>query len=110
MKLIMEQWQDEYYKEYGTKYSNHVNKFMNYLKKINKLDTPRDINLDDIDKCIGWYAELGKINYRASMESHLESVKSFYDYLNESGKTKDIFNSMNMSYEKYKGILLEYTC
>ena len=44
------------------------------------------------------------------MESHLESVKSFYDYLNETGKTKDIFNSMNMSYEKYKGILLEYTC
>jgi len=100
MKQIMELWKDEYFKEKGVKYSNHVNKFIEYLIKIEKVDKPKGVTLSDVDDCIGWYAEIGKINYRSSMESHLESVKSYYDYLSETDKSSDIFSNIN--YENFK--------
>ena len=39
------------------------------------------------------------------MESHLESVKSFYDYLSETGKATDIFSDYN--YSKFKDDIVD---
>ena len=39
------------------------------------------------------------------MESYLESVKSFYDYLSETGKVLDIFS--DYSYSKFKDEIVE---
>ena len=39
------------------------------------------------------------------MESQLESVKSFYDYLSETGKTTDIFSDYN--YSKFKDDIVD---
>jgi integrase len=70
------------------------------------LDSPTKIDLSDVKNSVKYYSEIGKINYRASMESHLESIKSFYDYLRESGKAKDIFTQIN--YEDYKNEIFDY--
>jgi len=100
---IMGRYRDEYLTNFGNKYQNHVNKFIEYLRIEGKLDTPTMINLVDVDKCIGMYSKSGKINYRATMASHLESVKSFYAYLNQNGKANDIFTQFN--YEEFKNEL-----
>jgi integrase len=106
MKLIMEQFRDDYYSSFGEKYENHVNKFIEYLRRIDKLDTPTKVDLIDVKNCVKYYSEIGKINFRASMESHLESIKSFYDYLRENGKANDIFTQIN--YENYKNEIFDY--
>ncbi|WP_291528544.1 hypothetical protein [Bacteroides sp. UBA939] len=105
MKPLMEQHRDDYYGSFGTTYSNHVNKFIEYLRRIDKIDTPTKISLSDVKNCIQYYSEIGKINYRASMESHLESLKSFYDYLSKEGKASDIFTQID--YEDYKNDIFE---
>jgi len=106
MESIMEQYRDDYYCNFGTKYENHVNKFIEYLRRINKLNTPAKIDLSDVKDCVKYYADIGKINYRASMDSHIVSVKSFYEYLREHGKANDIFTQMN--YENYKNEIFDY--
>lgn len=106
MESIMEQFRDDYYRGFGKKYENHVNKFIEYLRRIDKLNAPTKIDLGDVKCSVKYYSEIGKINYRASMESHLESIKSFYDYLSESGKAKDIFTQIN--YENYKNEIFDY--
>ncbi|MDF2878498.1 MAG: hypothetical protein K0S30_1594 [Clostridia bacterium] len=105
MATLMEKWYKEYLKAKGDTYRNHVNKFIDYLNIINKADTPININLDDIRNCIGYYVELGVFNAINTMELHLESLKSFYDYLLETGKSPDIFSQMN--YEEYKKSLTD---
>ncbi|MEG0654917.1 MAG: hypothetical protein RR463_07665 [Hydrogenoanaerobacterium sp.] len=87
----MEQFRSDYYGSFGTKYENHVNKFIEYLRSIDKLNAPTTIRLSDVKDSVKYYSDIEKINYRASMESHLESIKSFYNYLRKSGKAKDIF-------------------
>lgn len=106
MKTIMEQYKDDYYSNFGTKYENHVNKYIEYLRYVDKLNSPTKITLTDVKNCIKYYSDIGKINYRASMESHLESLKSFYDYLSENGKANDIFTQIN--YENYKNEIFDY--
>ena len=106
MKSILEQFRDDYYSSFGNKYENHVNKFIEYLRTIDKLNAPTKIDLSDVKNCVKHYSRIGKINYRASMESHLESIKSFYDYLRESGKANDIFTQIN--YEDYKNEIFDY--
>ena len=106
MKTIMEQFRDDYYSSFGKKYENHVNKFIGYLQRIDKLDAPTKIDLSDVRDCVKYYSEIGKINYRASMESHLESIKSFYDFLSENGKARDIFTQIN--YENFKNEIFDY--
>lgn len=96
----MEKWRDEYFKDEGRTYQNHVSKFINYLKHIGKADTPNKITLEDVSNCVGYYANLETIRAVATMESHLESLKSFYDYLLQTGKSRDIFSQMN--YDEYK--------
>lgn len=93
----MEKWKTEYFKSVGEKYSNHVNKFVEYLKDINKSDTPNKIDLEDVRKCIKTYRDEGSIKSISSMALHLESLKSFYDYLLRTGKSKDIFSQMDYS-------------
>lgn len=39
------------------------------------------------------------------MESHLESIKSFYDYLSRTGKCKDIFSDLD--YSEYKETIVK---
>lgn len=99
----MEKWRNDYFKIKGGNYTNHVNKFIDYLKYIKKSDTPNNITIDDVTAGVGHYVKLGTIKSISSMELHLESLKSFYDYLLEIGKSKDIFSQMN--YEEYKNNL-----
>lgn len=105
MSTEMEKWRDLYFKDKGDKYKNHVNKFINYLKHADKLDTPNNIAMDDVRDCVGYYVKLGAILKVSSMELHLESLKNFYDYLLNTGKARDIFSQMN--YEEYKNNLAE---
>lgn len=100
MSTEMEKWRDSYYKDKGTTYRNHVNKFVDYLKLLGKDDTPNMITLDDVRNCVGYYVENGTLHAIATMELHLESLKSFYDYLLGTGKSRDIFSQMN--YEEFK--------
>lgn len=103
MSTEMEKWRDQYFKDKGITYKNHVAKYVKYLKQIGKADTPNKIDLEDVRKCVGHYVNLGTIRAVSSMELHLESLKSFYDYLLETGKSPDIFSQMN--YEEYKNRL-----
>jgi len=103
MSTEMEKWRDGYYKEMGTTYKNHVNKFVDYLKHIGKADMPNMVTLDDVRNCVGHYVKYGTLRAIGTMESHLESLKSFYDYLLKTGKSQDIFSQMN--YEEFKNNL-----
>lgn len=112
---VMIRYRDEYFKdceallEKNHVYKNHVNKFIEYLKSpsVNLSNSPMAIDKYVVAECIGYYHDRGEINSRSTMESHLESIKSFYDYLSESKKEKDIFSDLN--YSKYKdGIVKEY--
>lgn len=96
----MEKWRDQYFRDEGITYKNHVSKFVKYLKDIGKADTPNNITLEDVSNCIEHYVKRGKFRAVGTMELHLESLKSFYDYLLQTGKSRDIFSQMN--YEDYK--------
>lgn len=58
-----------------------------------------------MEACIKYYHDKGELNSRSTMECHLESVKSFYDYLSEAGKATDIFS--DYSYSKFKDEIVE---
>lgn len=105
MPTIMEEWRNEYLEAKGNRYKNQVNKLVDYLKFINKSNTPNNIDLDDIRNCIGYYVESEVLTKIKTMESYLESFKNFYDYLLEAGKSPDIFSQMN--YEEYKNSLTD---
>lgn len=100
---LMEKWKDEYLTKKGMRYKNHVNKFIDYLKGIEKNNMPNNITLNDVSNCVGYYVKRGSIRSVSSMELHLESLKNFYDYLLQTGKSRDIFSQMN--YEDYKNNL-----
>jgi len=111
----MAQYRDDYLKdckiliENNHPYRNHVNKFIEYLSlpEVQLADTPRNISKDTVIKCIGYYHEKGEINSRKTMESHLESIKNFYDYLSRTGKWIDIFSDLDYSVFK-DGIVKMY--
>ena len=88
-------------------YRNHIKKFIDYLclPEVKLSDMPTRINKDVVEACIKYYHDKGELNSRSTMESHLESVKSFYDYLSESGKASDIFS--DYSYSKFKDDIVE---
>ena len=92
-KNIMENWA-ALYLNFDNTYSNHVNKFIDYIKSINKGDKPTSITIDDVIDCIGYYNNLGIINAEKSMESHLESIKAFYKFLVDKAYTEDIFSKI----------------
>ena len=50
---------------------------------------------------IKYYHDKGDLNSRSTMECHLESIKSFYDYLSEVDKAKDIFSDYSYSNPLY---------
>lgn len=88
-------------------YRNHINKFIDYLclPEVKLSDRPTCINRDVVEACIKYYHDKGELNSRSTMECHLESVKSFYDYLSEAGKATDIFS--DYSYSKFKDEIVE---
>ncbi|MBQ6806830.1 MAG: hypothetical protein IJO97_05300 [Lachnospiraceae bacterium] len=95
---IMEKCRDDYFRdcEYmlnnKPSYVSHVNKFIAYLKIMDLADRPKAIDRNIVDACIGYYRnEKKELNARATMEAHLEALKSFYDYLGREGKAEDIF-------------------
>ena len=106
----MVMYRDAYFKdcealiESNHPYRNHVNKFIEYLNlpAVNLADTPMDISKETVKGCVGYYHEKGEINSRKTMESHLESVKSFYDYLSRTGKLRDIFSDLDYGEFKEK--------
>jgi hypothetical protein len=100
MSTLMETWRDEYFQKRGKTYKNHVNKFVNFLVYLNKANEPISINLSDVDECVGYYHQKRQIKTRSTMESHLQSIKHFYDYLLETNKTNDIFTQMR--YDQFK--------
>lgn len=100
---LIEQWAKEYL-EIDNSYENHINKFVNYIKEINKADKPTKIDLNDVEQCIGFYKNLGQINTVSSMENHLESIKSFYKFLVSKSWATDIFGAL-WDYQGYKNHL-----
>lgn len=75
------------------------------MPEVNLSDAPTRINRDVVEACIKYYHDKGELNSRSTMESHLESVKNFYDYLSEAGKATDIFS--DYSYSKFKDDIVE---
>lgn len=110
---IMDMFRDEYFnkrKELLKRnhvYRNHINKFIDYLSlpEVNLADKPTRIDKDVVEACIKYYHDKGDLNSRSTMECHLESIKSFYDYLSEVDKAKDIFS--DYSYSKFKDDIVE---
>lgn len=100
---IIEQWSTEYLKM-DKSYENHINKFVLYIKEVNKADKPTKIDLNDVEQCIGYYKNLGQINTVSSMEIHLESIKSFYKFLVSKSWATDIFGAL-WDYQGYKNHL-----
>lgn len=106
---VMARYRDQFYHECSDivershVYRNHINKFIEYLSRpeVNLADSPKKIDKNTIEECIGYYHEKGEINTRATMESHLESLKKFYKYLNETGKDDDIFAEVS-NYGEFK--------
>ncbi len=109
----MVMYRDAYFKdcealiESNHPYRNHVNKFIEYLNlpEVNLVNTPMDISKETVKRCVGYYHEKGEINSRKTMESHLESVKSFYDYLSRTGKLRDIFSDLD--YGEFKETIVQ---
>lgn len=104
-KNTMERWAEQYLKD-ESKYQNHVLKFINYIKTINKVDKPTNITIDDVICSIGHYNVLGKINTEKSMENHLEAIKSYYRYLVEKSYAHDIFSTIS-DYQGFKARIIE---
>ncbi|MEK4826666.1 integrase [Niallia sp. FSL W8-0951] len=102
---LIESWSKEYL-EMDASYENHINKFVHFIKQINKADKPTKININDVEDCIGYYNELGQINTVSSMENHLESIKSFYKFLVSKAWTTDIFVEL-YDYQGYKKYLTD---
>lgn len=110
---VMPKYRDEFFKERkdllnkNHVYRNHINKFIKYLglPKVQLSNAPTRININIVEACIKYYHDMGELNSRSTMESHLESVKSFYDYLSETGKATDIFSDYN--YSKFKDEIVE---
>ena len=106
---VMVKYRDQFYHECSDivershVYRNHINKFIEYLSQpeVNLVDSPTMIDKHTVEDCIGYYHEKGEINTRATMESHLESLKKFYIYLSETGKSKDIFAKIT-NYGEFK--------
>mgnify|MGYP001117213885 CR=1 FL=1 len=86
MKNIMEDWKDEYL-TFDARYKNHVEKFLDYLKlpNVNKADKPAKLDEEDVDNSVCYYVKCGNIKSIDSMNSHLESIKAFYNYLIKKG-------------------------
>lgn len=106
---VMVQYRDQFYQERSDivesshVYRNHINKFIEYLSRpeVNLVNSPKRITYQTVEECVGYYHDKGEINTRATMESHLESLKKFYKYLNETGKDDDIFSKIP-DYRQYK--------
>lgn len=111
---VMAKYRDQFYHECSDivershVYKNHINKFIEYLSRpeVNLADSPKKIDKNTIEECIGYYHDKGEINTRATMESHLESLKKFYKYLSETGKDDDIFAEVS-NYGKFKNDIVE---
>lgn len=93
-------WYEKFMKE-DSKYNNHISKFINYIEKIGKGDTPIAIDKDDVADCIGHYNDKGEINTYSSMENHIEGVKAFYKYLVRQKYAEDIFGTI-YNYQGWK--------
>lgn len=104
---VMEKYRNDYFRDCADllknkpSYINHVNKFIEYLKKIDLSDRQAAIDRDVVDACIGYYCyEKEELKARSTMEAHLEALKSFYDYLGREGKAADIFPDYD--YKEFK--------
>lgn len=110
---VMPKYRDEFFEERNDLlsknhvYRNHIKKFIKYLclPKVQLSNAPARININVVEACIKYYHDQGELNSRSTMESHLESIKSFYDYLSETGKATDIFS--DYSYSKFKDEIVE---
>lgn len=110
---VMPKYMDEFFEERGDLlnknhvYRNHIKKFIDFLSlpEVQLSNAPARINISVVEACIKYYHDKGELNSRSTMESHLESVKSFYDYLSDTGKAVDIFS--NYSYSKFKDDIVE---
>ena len=57
------------------------------MPKVQLLNALARININVVEACIKYYHDEGELNSRSTMGP----VKSFYDYLSETGKATDIF-------------------
>ncbi|KOR90384.1 hypothetical protein [Paenibacillus solani] len=96
-------WKEEYLSKDDT-YSNHVNKFINYIDIIGKANEPKNISRQDIEGSIEFYNKQGLIRTRSSMDNHFEAIKDFYKYIVSRHYADDIFNNL-ASYQDFKGMI-----
>lgn len=109
----MVKYRDEFFNERGDLlnknhvYRNHIKKFIKYLSlpEVQLSNAPARINISVVEECIKYYRDKGELNSRSTMESHLESIKNFYEYLRDTGKAVDIFSNCN--YSKFKDEIVE---
>lgn len=109
----MPKYRDEFFRERGELlnknhvYRNHINKYIEYLSlpEVQLSNAPARIDISVVEECIKYYRDKGELNSRSTMESHLESIKSFYDYLRDTGKAVYIFSNCN--YSKFKDEIVE---
>lgn len=108
--VFFENWKEEWLRENKDNlttvtYYNHISKFVDYLKEIEKENTPRHVNIDDLINCIGYYNNLGIMNSINTMRLHVESIKVFYNYLLSKGQTDNIFAEIDDLSVFYKNIV-----
>lgn len=108
----MERYRDMYFEDCAEllknkhSYRKHVNKFIDYLKKVDLEDRPKAIDKKVVENCIGYYSlEKGELNTRSTMEAHLEALKSFYAYLSRTDKLPNIFTDYD--YKDYKEAIVK---
>jgi len=82
-------------------YVNHINKFKDYIKSVNKQDSILDINYNDLDKSVGYQNKLGNINTINSMMNHIECIKSFFTFLQKKRVHQNVFRDIP-DYSEFK--------
>lgn len=87
-------------------YINHINKFRDYIKHIDKENSILDITYKDLDKSVGYQNKLGNINTVNSMSNHLESIKSFFNFLHKKRVHQNVFRDIP-DYSNFKDELVK---
>lgn len=82
-KFDIENWAEEFFVEHGS-YRTQITNFINFLKNpnINRIGHAAFLTKTDIELFIGQSPQINSVN---TMESYLEALKTFFDYLYKKG-------------------------
>lgn len=103
-KSYLESWTLEFFEEsieLGPMYTNHLGKFLDYVKSVGKENSIMDITEEDLKHSVEYQYNLGNIKTTTSLSNHLEVIKSFYIFLQKKRFCDNIFNTIS-DYPKFK--------